>query len=545
MERRIMKKTISALLSLILTAVFLGSCSEVTGEEKEINIAIGSPPITIDPQLAYDTGSAEVISFFMTTLYTYNSDNELVPGLAESYEVSQDGRVYTFHLKEGLRWSNGRPILAEDFVFGARRLADPDVGSNSIYLITDCCALKNADEISLGEKPLNELGVSSPDSRTVVYELEDPCPYFLALITMNNFSPCCEDFCSSVGSDYANSEKTILSCGPYIIDRYEPLAMQVHFSKNPYYFDADKIKTDGVTLQVVSNNQQSLMCYESEVVDVMAVQGEIAELAVGDPELKIYPSASITYMDINHRTNSALANKNIRMALCKSIDRADLTENLLKAGNAPLTRIVPPGFYRETDGSDFAGDTSRYDEYAVYDPDAAGKLWKQGLSDLGISSVTLNLVYNASSAPVAEAITAHMKRTLPGLEIDLKPVTLKERSRMHEAGEYDLIIVGWVADYCDPTAFLSQFVSSAHKCVFNDPVYDEIYETCQSEETANDAERRNSLMHDAESVLMENTAAVPLYTTGEAYLVRDSVKGFRLTPTGVGLIVTDLEKEAV
>ena len=390
---------------------------------------------------------------------------------------------------------------------------------------------------------MNELGVSSPDNRTLVIELKEPCPYFVALTTMAVFTPCSEDFFTTVGNDYANSASTMLSCGPYIIDRYEPLAMQIHFSKNPYYYDPERIKPDGITLQVVSNVQQALMCYKSGFADAMEVSGEIAELADGDPELHIFPSATVSYIDINHLTCPALANKNIRIALSKSVDRKDLTDNLLKAGNYPLTRIVPPDFYKETNGTYFGADTSRYDEYSAYDPDAAKKFWEQGLSELGVSSLSLNFTYSSGEANVAEATAAQMKRTLPGLDIELRPVTFKERSRIHNSGEFDLILMGWVADYSDPTAFLSLFISGAYAAVFNNKEYDDIYGLCQSEELAKDPERRDSLLHDAKSILMENAAAIPLYGTGTAYLVRHVVKGLQFKPTGVGLIVTGLEKE--
>ena len=167
-----MKKAISVLLSLFMAVSALGGCSGSSISSDELNIAIGGSPLTVDPQLAMDTSSSDVITFFISTLYEYNDKNEITPWLAESCDISEDGLTYTFHIKEGLKWSDGRPLEAEDFVYGMRRLADPDLKSGASYLITDCCRVKNAENVFLGKTPLNELGVSSPDSRTIIIELE-------------------------------------------------------------------------------------------------------------------------------------------------------------------------------------------------------------------------------------------------------------------------------------------------------------------------------------------------------------------------------------
>ncbi len=542
MDRRGMKKTVSVLLSLVMMTGVLGGCSS-DSVNTELNIALNDSPSTVDPQLTYEINTNNVISFFVATLYEYTPDHELVPCLAESSEVSDDGLIYTFHLKEGLKWSDGRPLLAEDFVFAMQRLADPDVGSNSVYLITDSCMVKNAREINTGKMPVNELGVRALDDRTLIVELEAPCPYFRALVTLPNFSPCCEDYYHVVGEDYAKRADTMLYAGPYIMDRYEPLAMQIHLTKNPYYLNADNISIEGITLQVINANQQAVMCYESGVVDITQITGELTELTEGDPELHVYPQAMLSFIDINHGTNPALKNRNIRMALSKSIDRVSLVENLLRTGYSSITRIIPPGFYKDPDGSDFAGDRTMYDEYAVYDTDEAKRLWELGLSELGISSLTLNFVYATTSGDVAEAICAQMEKALPGLKIELKPVPRKEHSRIRMSGDFDMIMVGWVADYSDPTAFLSCFLSTDHTNSYNDPDYEALIERCQSAEVANNNEERVNLMHRAEEMLMEDAAVIPLWTVGRSYLVHEGVEGFRLTPTGTGFVVTGLTKE--
>lgn len=538
-----MKKKICLFLMLSIFLSLLVGCGKAEGIAEEINIALSSSPITIDPQLISDTNSAFVGSFFTAGLYGYNEDKNLVPMLAESYDLSEDSLTYIFHLKEGLKWSDGRPLTAEDFVFAFRRLADPNVGSNSVYLITDSCALKNADDVNAGKKPVNELGVSSPDALTFVVELEQPCPYFCDLMTKPDFSPCNERFYHSTGDEYADSADTILSCGPYIMDRYEPLAMQIHFTKNPNFVMAESITVPGVNLQVVANQQQALMSYESGYLDLISVSGELADLAEGDSELTTFPTASVFYIDINHRKCEALKNKNIRLALSKSIDRKSLVNNVLKTGNEPLARLNPSGYYMDTDGSDFSAKKDQYAEYSGYDPEKARELWNQGLAELGKSEVELTLLFASGNNTILEAVKDQMEKNLPGLSINLKVITMKEVVAARTKGDYDLIFNGWMADYADPTSFLALFKSTYSSVGYDNPEFDELYDKIQSYAVAQDPDTRNRMMHEAEDMLMKDAALIPLFSKGQAYLIRGYVTGFEINPTGDSCILTGLKKE--
>ena len=537
-----MKKKFSLVLVLLFLLGTLSGCGRADSEDKEISIMLPASPVTIDPQLISDTNGGFVASFYTAGLFGYDPDKKLNPVLAEKYEVSDDGLTYTFHLKKDLKWSDGRALTASDFVYGFQRLADPDVGSNSVYLVTDSCMVKNADDVTSGQKPVSELGVSAPDDLTFVVELEKPCPYFCALLTMASFSPCNEDFYHSAGDDYATSESTILSCGPYVMDRYEPLAMQIHFTKNPNYVAADKITIPGANLQVVANQQQSLMSYESGGLDITSVSGDLVELAQDDPEMKEYPTASTFFLDINHRECKELQNDNIRMALAKSIDRDSIVKNILRAGNTPLTRINPAGYYQLTDGTDIAADPDKYKEQAGYDPAAAAELWKKGLQELGVSQVKFTLVFSGNSS-VVEAVGDEMKQTLPGLDLELKTVTQKDLMQAKSKGEYDLLFYGWVADYADPTAFLALFLSSASEAGYDNPDYDALYDKIQSEEISQDPDKRDELMEQAEDMLMKDMAVIPLFSKGQAYLIKSNVTGFQINPTGIGCILTGLKKE--
>ena len=537
-------KKISIILILVLVSAIFTGCSGKESVKTELNFMLNSSPTSADPTLLYDFTGYTMSKFFCCTLYEYNNKKQLVPALAESYELSDDGLTYTFHLKDDIKWSNGKPITAEDFVFSFKRLADPNVGSNSVYYVTDCCKLKNIMEIQAGEKPLSELGVYAPDNKTFVVELEEPCTYFLDLITNNNFSPINEEFFLSTGGKYGTADEMVLSCGPYILDRFEPLATQIHFTKNPYYYNSDSISLSGVNLLVIGNEQQALMCYETGMIDIMQISGELSELAVGDPEFKEFVGTAFYYIYINQRTScEELKNRNIRLALSKSIDRRLLTEKLLKSGNTPITRIIPEGFYTETDGSDFAIDQNRYDEFAAYDPDAALYCWKQGLSELGISTLKLEFSCNSDKVSLAEAIKDQMEKTLPGLEVEIKGVPFKERVAMRKSGEYDLMLSNWGPDFSDPTTYLVLFLTHSNAITYTNEEYDRLYQLTCTAEMAVDPAARNRVLHQLEDILMEDAATIPLYVVGNTYLIRSSISGFQIPPTGGGVIVNGIDKE--
>jgi len=534
------KRIITVCILLLLGCLSGCGAAGYSESSKELSKAINGPPESIDPQVVSSIIDAEVVTYYMGTLFTYNEHRELVPGLAESYDLSEDACTYTFHLREGLKWSNGTPLTADDFVYGFQRLADPMTGSNSVYFITDCSSVKNAADINYGKLPVSELGVSAPDNRTFVVELDTPCPYFTALTSQVCLAPVNRAFCISCGDTFATSAETVLCCGPYILDRYEPLGTQIHMVKNPYYYNADSIRIEGLNLQVIANVQQGMMCYQAGTLDIVSVSGELAELAADDRNMLSFSTAGLFYIDMDHRTNENLKNLNIRMAMAKSIDRESIVKNVLHAGYAPISRIIPADFYRDSDGEDFAGDKGQYDEYLGYDPQKAREYWNKGLSELGVSSISLDLMYISTQQNMVEAMADQLEKNLPGLEIVLKPTTPKIWGSARTKGGYDLLFMGWIADYADPTGFYMLFVSSAGALTYDNPDFDKLYRAAGKE---TDSAKRDELLHEMEDLLCKDVAAVPIFCQSEAYLVSDKVKGFMIYPTGGIVVTTGMTKE--
>ena len=538
-----MRRLISIALCVILLTVSMTGCGKKATSRTDLDIAINQLIPSIDPQVLSDVTSGRVCSLFISTLYAYDKDRRVVPCLAESYDVSTDGLTYTFHLRDGLKWSDGSPLTAKDFVFGLRRLADPESGSGSVYMITDCCVIKNARDVTLGKMDTKELGVHARDDRTLIIELEAPCPYFIPLITSASFAPCNEKFFKSCKGEYATSPETLLSCGAYQVDRYEPLAVQVHLTKNPNYFSPDDKLPDGVNIQVVANTQQAVMCYDTESLDVTSVTGDIMSWLAGNKDLRTINVGTVRFLYFGNMDKSPVKNEHIRRALSMSVDRESIAEKVIHAGSEALNSFIPKGFYTETDGSDFSKDDHRYDDCVRFNPDAAKKEWEQGLKELGTDKVELEFAFGEGRSSIAEAMQQKWEELLPGLSIRLNQLQVKQWVSDMNKSVHDLLYAGWAPDYADPTAFFYLVKTGAHgDGGYSDPEVDKLLEKSGEKEYAMDPEKRDPMLHKIEDLLLKKTALIPLFSEQAGFMVDKRFDGFGLSPTGQAYLLEGLER---
>lgn len=532
-------------LILLLACLLLTGCAARTDSSggQELNIALSVYPLSMDPQLEIDGGSAQYLQPICGRLFRLDTEKGYVPELAESYEVSEDGCTYTFHLREGIRYSNGDPIDAQDFVEAFRRIADPQSASTAIYLLQDLCRMKNVDAVNAGTMEPEKLGAYEADDRTLVIELEQPCPYLPYVLAMEQCSPYNRAFAEACGRDYATSPETLLSSGPFMVDRYEPLTVQVHYVKNPNYIDADLVKLSGITLRQVSNTQQAMMSYQTGDQDVIATGGEYAVLSQGDPCLYQSPGGMVAFIGGNYESCKAWQNRNIRMALSFAIDRESIVKDFLRAGYSSATRVVPTGICLDADGEDFAADPEQYSSSCAYDPDRAAECWKKGLEELGEQTLELEFLSTSGSQKFVEILKDQWERTLPGFTLNARLVSAAQFNDLRAKGEFELYMIAWGADYPDPNAFLSIFESSS-------PVNNSRYKNADFDKLIHDAaleldpEKRFDELHQAEDLFMEDLGAIPIYTRGGAYLIAGNVQGVESHFSGMQLLFPFAEKEA-
>jgi oligopeptide transport system substrate-binding protein len=506
-----------------------GSETVVSAGSSDLNVMLETPVESLDPQQATDGTSFEVIACYTDGLMQMDADGQAVPALAESYEVSDDGLVYTFHIREDANWSNGEPVTAADFVFAWQRAVDPAVASEYSYMLSDIGQVVNAAEIIAGEKDKSELGVTAVDDKTLEVQLNVPVSYFLSLMYFPTYYPVNEEFFNSCGDVFATSPETVLSNGAFVLDSYEPAATAFHLTKNENYYNADSIQLPGISYQVIQDSQQALMSYQTGALDTTLVNGEQVDQVKDDPEFQSIGAGYLWYVSPNIDGVEELQNLNIRMALTSAINRDSIAEDVLKDGSKATYTAVPMDFAAGPDGSDYAEDQTRYADVCSYDADKAVEYWNAGLEELGITELSLEMVVDADDAPqkVAQVLKEQWETTLPGLTVTLKVEPKKQRVQDMQDGTFELGLTRWGPDYADPMTYLGMWVTDCDNNygLWSNAEYDAIIAECTTGDLCTDEEGRWARLYDAEKIVMDEAVIFPLYTQCNAEMMSSKVTG--------------------
>ena len=558
-----MKKTKAVLALLMAGTMMLGvvgcggssdtagteasaSDSASAGSSSDMNVMLETPVESLDPQQATDGTSFEVIADYTDGLMQMDADGQAVPAIAESYDLSDDGLTYTFHLRSDAKWSNGTPVTAADFVFAWQRAVDPAVASEYAYMLSDIGQVKNAAEIIAGEKDKSELGVTAVDDVTLQVELNVPVSYFLSLMYFPTFYPVNEEFFNSCGDTFATSPETTLSNGAFVLDSYEPAATAFHLTKNADYYDAAKVQLSGLSYQVIQDSQQALMSYQTGALDTTLVNGEQVDQVKDDPEFMTVGAGYLWYVSPNMSAVPELANLNVRLAMTMAIDRDAITADVLKDGSAATYTAVPTEFAAGPDGSDFSGDQSKFSDVCRFDAAAAADYWAKGLEELGITELSLDMVVDADDAPqkVAQVLKEQWETTLPGLTVNLVVEPKKQRVQDMQEGKFQLGLTRWGPDYADPMTYLGMWITdnSNNYGLWSNADYDAIIAECTTGDLCTDAEGRWARLYDAEQIVMDEAVIYPLYTQCNAEMLSSKVTGVEYHPVALNRVYKNAVK---
>lgn len=524
------------------------AAQEATGtvSSSDLKVMLETPVMSLDPQQATDGTSFEVMANYTDGLTQMDDSGAAIAAVAESWETSDDGLTWTFHLRKDAKWSNGTPVTAKDFVFGWQRAVDPDVASEYAYMLSDIGQVKNAAEIIGGTKDKSELGVTAVDDNTLQVELNAPVSYFLSLMYFPTFYPVNEEFFNTCPDTYGTSPETTLSDGAFVLDSYEPAATEIHLTKNADYYDADKIKLAGIDYQVIQDSQQALLSYQNGDLDLTLLNGDQVDQVQDDPAFKAVGAGYLWYVTPNISAVPELANDNIRKALTFAIDRTAICEDVLKDGSKPTYTAVPMDFAAGPDGSDFSADQTKFQDVCAYDTAKAAEYWQKGLDELGITSLTLDMVVDADDAPqkVATVLQEQWQTALPGLTINLTVEPKKQRVQDLQDGNYQLGLTRWGPDYADPMTYLGMWTTgcSNNYGLWSSTDYDDIIAKCTTGELATDPEGRWSAMYDAEKIVMDQSVIFPLYTQCNAEMLSTNVTGVAFHPVALNRVYKNAVK---
>ncbi len=468
------------------------------------NINWGNEPPNMDQHLTTDTLSGQLLSLVMEGLVRYGKDGGFIMGMAEKYDVSKDGLVYTFTMKKNVTWSNGDPVTAKDFEYGIKRALDPVNASEYAYILYD---IKNAQEANEGKVGLDQVGVKA-DGNKFVITLKGPVPYFLSILCFPTALPGNEKFITAKGADYASDAENLVYNGPYTISEWKHNDKLV-LAKNPKYWDAKNRMLDTITGYMITDSGTGITMFLNKELDQVGVPGpRIQELKDKGFPVMDFGDTSVWYLQINN-TNPVLKNAKIRKALGLAIDRASFVKNVIKNNSTPAMSFVAPlilgakkNFRDEVPNTYFKDN----------DPAGAKVLLAEGMKELGLTKLpSFSMICDDTDrAKLFAASIQDMVSKNLGVEFLVDPMPFKARLQKVTDKDFQIVFYGWGADYNDPMTYLDLWTTDSgnNKGGYSSAAYDSLIAKAKAE--PNPAKRMQMLV-DAEKLLMADFPMVPIY----------------------------------
>ncbi len=514
-------------LSSSLLLILSSSCSldwetnvESGNRDQILHIGNGDEPQELDPHLT--TGIPEFhiqLALFEGIVSKHPADLSIVPGVAESWNVSDDQLTYTFHFRENALWSNGDPITAGDFIYSWERALRPELGSLYSYMFT---YIKNADAFFKGEiKDFTKVGVKALDDRTLQVKLRSPTPFFLQLLDHHSYypvhPPTIEKFGGMIkrGSQWSRPGNFVGN-GPFDLKDWK-LNRILTVKKSPTYWDADTVKLNEIHFYPIANRSTEERMYR-------AGQLHITE-ELPNEKVAIYQDMNSTALRITaylgtyfYRFNSKvepLGDARVRKALSMSINRSQIVEKITKGGEIPAYALSPPN----TNG--FTS-TSKVE----YNIERARELLAEAGFANGEGFPKLEIIYNTdeSHRKIAIAIQQMWKKAL-NIDVTLANQDWQVYLDSESRGNYDISRAAWIGDYLDPNNFLDMFLSGGgnNRTGWGNPEYDRLIAAAAKAVTK---EERFKYFQENERILVEEAPIMPIYTYTKVYLRESSVKGW-------------------
>ena len=474
-------------------------------------------PASLDPAAAADNFSFQVLQDLYEGLTIESATGQVLPGVASSWTSNEAGTEYTFHLRDGARWSNGKPVRAQEFVFAWRRVLDPSRGSP---VSDDLRLIAGAPDIIAGRLPPDALGVYAPNDKVLVVKLERPAPYLPQILTHSATFPV-----YSETSARSHAPTTWVSNGPYVLSNWLP-GTKLELVRNPNYWDETNVRITKVSYQIASDQNSQLSRYragELDITDIVPANAVSWIRAEHSSELVVAPFLATAYFGLNLST-PVFSSVELRRALAMAIDR-----NRIAAaqgfGQPPAYGFVPPGTWNYT--------PQNWPWSAISDEDRiaeAKRLYAHSGYTLA-KPLRIRLLFNANTAIKQTAILiAAMWKEVLGIDTELTEeeyrVFLQSR---HDKTRWEVARLGWTADFNDASNFLDTFRKNSpnNDAGYSNTSYDALLDAAAR---TSDLDTRRQLLEAAERVMLGDYPILPLYFFVSKRLVKPYVHGVQLNP---------------
>lgn len=544
------KRIVTIVLAAMLAVASLAGCSvpkedaasnkseaDTESGKKVVRYAIQEEPPTLDPQLSNSMYVTTMTYHLFDGLYR-NNNGKAEPAGAESYDLSDDGLTYTFHIRKGAKWSDGKEVTANDFAYGFQRLVDPATASPGAYM-ADC--IKNGKKVNAGEVSMDEFGVKVVDDYTLDITLEYPCAYFPGMLSTAAFLPARKDIVEKYGQDFAATADQNVYNGPFVLADWAH-GDKLVLKKNDNYWDKDAVKLDEVDVSVVAEQTTQVGMYESGDLDYVELPDEMVS---GYSDAKSFYNGSVRYLQLNLKANEYFANADFRKAMNEALDRTEFNELVYAGLSEPQTRFVLP-VVSGADGD--YGDEFPLDALsAKSDTDTAKADLQKAMDTLGVTdpaSITLKVscVDDDTNRKAAEVIQEQLQKNL-GIKVEVDQQPYKQLYENLDANNFEMMFTGWTPDYSDPVSYLELFQSQAgyNHCQYSSQAYDDALAAAQK---ALDPKERMGHLLDAETIFCEDLPCIPLIVQKKSYLISDKLTGFDpyFVGTNLNYIYADIKE---
>ena len=539
MRKRLFLATLTIAAAVALSAC--GGSKSASKSGKILTIEEGPDVETIDPALNQSADGANYLTMISDNLLRLDKDGKIAPSLAEKYEVSDDGLTWTFHLRDGLKWSDGSAFSANDFVYSWQRLVDPNVAAPYAQTVLgmvegydDAIGRPDADGNTTVDPDPTKLKVEAPDEKTLIVHMAKPTPYFDKLAAFVSLSPVKKDVVEANPDGWSIDPKTYISTGPFKLTGWEP-GSYLMFEKNENYWDADSIKLDGIKCLLMQDQNATFSAYESgDALMIKDVPTQEITTLKERSDFHIDPILGTYYLDLN-TTLDEFKDPKVREALSLALDRKYISETITSGTYTPASGFVSEGVtdWNGTAWQDNITDKSAY----INIDDHAGNLAKakELLKEAGYENgVGLpEMVYSTNDASYHKKIAEYLQQAWGelGLKVQVNIVEWKSFTPQRRSGNYQIARDGWVMDYNDPSNILELALTGNgnNNAKYSNPEFDALMSKAATEK---DPQTRFGYLHQAEDFIMKDTAMVPLLYYNDFYLQSDKITGSWHSPDG-------------
>jgi len=500
-----------------------GKDSGDKGEEKVLYLNNGQEPTSFDPPIGFDSASWNSLNNLMEGLTRLGKDHQPEAATAEKWDVSEDGKTYTFHIRKDAKWSNGDDVTANDFVFAWKRLLDPATGSAAAFL---GYFIEGGEEFNSEKGSAEDVKVKAVDDKTFEVTLTSPQAYFLSVIANPAFFPINEKVAKENPKWFAE-EDSFVGNGPFNLASWEHDTKFV-MKKNDQYWDAKNVKLDRIEWAIVDDTDTEYQMYQAGDLDVSDVPAELSEKLFKEGKVQVEDQAGDYFYRFNV-TKEPFQNVNIRKAFALAVDQQKIVDFVTKNKEKAAYGFVSPGF-KDPSGKDFREVNGDFNKTNV---EEAKALLEKGMKEEGYTELPeVTLTYSTSDVhkKIAEALQQMFKENL-GVEVKLANMEWNVFAEEQKALKHQLSRSSFLADYADPINFLENFQTghSMNRTGWGNPKYDDLIQKAKNE---SDETKRFELMYEAEKILFEEAPFFTVHFYNQVYLQNEAVTDVVRHPVG-------------